>query len=188
MDREPATTVTIYSSWRGIVMAFLSPLFLTTIGASAVASVGARLVPTVILVVGVVLLAVSLFDLPLHTTFDADGIHRRCLLRTQTLPWNRVQLVQRARGNLRSYAQLKGSTNERTPSGGLVAALGTVRRYQLTDRIECRSEYDMLRDVVRALPDDVDVEVSAVRPAPATPPTTLYRRGVPNPPPPADAF
>ena len=188
MDRTPATTVTIYSSWRGISAAFATPLLLTLVGGLAVANAGFRGIPTTILLVGGVLLAVSLFDLPLHTTFDADGIHRRCLLRRHTLSWADVQLIQRARGSLRSYAQLKGSDHERTPSGGLVAALGSVRRYQLTDRIECRSEYDMLRDVVRRQMDDHDIEVSAVRPSMKSPPTTLYRRGVPNPPPPADAY
>lgn len=185
MDRQRATDVTIYSSWRGIVAGFVSPLLVLSIGAIGVNAIGFRGVPRVITSIGTILLLISLFDLPLHTRFDAAGIHRRCLLRRQTLPWDNVKMLQRARGNLKSYVQLKGAANERMPSGGLVAVVGRARRYQLTDRIECRSEFDMLRDVVRLR--EGEVEMTAVRPAAVTPPTTLYRRGIPNPPPPVDA-
>lgn len=184
VERERASEVTIYSSWRGMATAFASPLLLLAVGAIGVSAVGFRGVPRFITIIGLGLLTVSLLDLPLHTRFDAEGIHRRCLLRQHTLPWDRVTVLQRARGNLKSYVQLKGTADERMPSGGLVAVVGRARRYQLSDRIECRSEFDMLRDVVRLL--DGDVELTAVRPSAASPPTTLYRRGVPNPPPPVD--
>ena len=186
MDRQRATEVTIYSSWRGIAVSFLTPLLLLSIGLLGINAVGFRVVPIAFSAFGAGLMAVSLLDLPLQTHFDTNGVHRRCLLRRQTIPWDDVRLIQRARGNVKSYLQVRGSTSDRLPSGGLVVVVGRVRRYQLTDRIESRSEYDMLRDVVRLR--EGDVEVTAVRPSMASPPTTLYRRGVANPPPPADAF
>lgn len=183
MTRERATEVTIYSSWRGIAAAFVTPLLLLLVGLTAVRTVGWRVLPTGIVLLASGLLLVALLDVPLQTRFDREGVHRTCLLRRHTLPWESIRLLQRARGNLHSYIRLKGSPSEAKPSGGLVAAVGRQRRYQLTDRIESRSEYDMLRDVVRLR--EGDVEVTAVRPSAKTPPTTLWRR-VPNPPPPAD--
>lgn len=183
-SRERATEVTVYCSWRGILAAFVTPLLLLAVGLAGISAVGTRTVPVLITAFGGGLLLVALFDMPLHTRFDADGVHRRCLLRHHSIPWERVRLLQRARGNLGSYVRLRGSTSDRKPSGGLVAAVGRTKRYQLTDRIESRSEYDMVRDVVRLR--EGDVEVTAVRPSAKSPPTTLYRR-VPNPPPPFDA-
>jgi hypothetical protein len=156
----PAEDVRLYSSWRGLMLAFLSPCLLLAIAALAIQAEGLHVVATVLLVIGVGMLLVSLFDFPIYTTFTTDGIRRRTPLRTHKISWDKVIAVNRARG---------GRMTKR--AGPLAAAVGK-RRYLLVDRTECVDEYQSLQ----VLLTDVETPLSAVAPDPKTVPTWLYHQ------------
>jgi hypothetical protein len=158
----PADEVRLYSSWRGLVLAFLSPVLLLGIAALAIQAEGLHVVATVILVIGVGMLLVSLFDFPIYTTFDATGIRRRTPLRTHKIRWNKVIAVNRARGGRRTKR-----------AGPLAAAVGK-RRYLLVDRTESVDEYQSLQQLLSE--DGVETPLSAVAPDPKTVPTWLYHQ------------
>ena len=160
--RKPAESVRLYSSWRGLLLAFVSPAMLLGVAVLAIAAAGWRVVPIVLLVAGLGLLAVSLFDFPIYTTFDSEGIRRRTPLRVHRIGWDRVIAINRARG---------GRISKRT--GPLAAAVGG-RRYLLVDRTEGVDEYEALRSLCSS--DDVATPVSAVAPDAQIAPTWLYHR------------
>ena len=131
----PADEVRLYSSWRGLMLAFLSPCLLLGIAALAIQAEGLHVVATVILVIGVGMLLVSLFDFPIYTTFDANGIRRRTPLRTHKIGWDKVIAVNREEAAAVDRA------------GPLAAAVGK-RRYLLVDRTESFDEYQSLQQLL----------------------------------------
>ncbi len=188
--RPPVAAVTLFSAWRGMVLAHVTPLILLAIGTMAIVDAGANPISVSVVLAGVALAAVSLFDFPLRATLGPDGIERRCPLRRQVLPWSRITDLRRAPGpRLRRAAapppvegrtggpvQGRGSgahARTRQIPGGLVAACGR-RRYLLVDRVEGADEYDSVVSGVAAWAPGVDVH--AVRPPADAPPTWLYRR------------
>ena len=70
---------------------------LLAVGAFAVAVAGWRVIPTAILVVGVIAVIIVLFDYPIATTFDARGVERRMAFRRQLIPWDDVTRLVRSR-------------------------------------------------------------------------------------------
>jgi len=157
----PSESVRLYSSWRGLVLAFVSPVLLLGFG-SAMFLGGTRwLVPAVFVAGGVALGLVTLFDYPIHTTIDGVGVTRRTPLRSHVLAWPAIERFSRARG---------GRLGRRP---GPLAAVSRRRRYLLVDRAEGPDEYDALQRCLKA--HDVVVGLP-VEPAPGTVPTWLYHR------------
>ena len=159
---ERSERVRLYSSWRGLLLAFFSPGALLLLGVLAMQRSGLRILPVILIVVGGGLLLVSLFDYPLHTTFDRDGVTRRTPLRAHRIPWLRVGAINRARGGRRGKR-----------GGPLSAGVGR-RKYLLVDRCEGAQEYEDLRSLLSQL--EVHTPVIASAPAPETAPTWLYHR------------
>jgi hypothetical protein len=157
--RKPADTLRLYSSWRGLLLAFLSPALILLVAALAIVGSGIHAISLILLIVGAALLIVSLFDFPIYSTFDADGIRRWTPLRVHTIPWAKVTAISRARGARRKRA------------GPLAAAVGG-RRYLLVDRTEGRDEYEALRKLC----EDANTPLSAVAPDADVVPTWLYHR------------
>lgn len=90
--------VVLHSSWHGLLLAHATPLILVLLGALAAVGDGVHPISLTLLVVGVALEAISLFDFPARVSLAADGITRHCLLRSQAIPWSRVQELRRAPG------------------------------------------------------------------------------------------
>jgi hypothetical protein len=78
-----AESVTLHTSWRGIVTSAAGALIVLTAGVLVVAAVGFRVLPTLVLVAGVVATLIVMVDYPIAVTFDADGLTRRTALRRQ---------------------------------------------------------------------------------------------------------
>lgn len=173
---DPATELTLHSSWRGIVASFAGALVVTAIGALVIAYNGAAVLSVLVTVVGVGFLATVVFDYPVASTFTADGIERRMMLRRQTIPWADVRQLSRSRPGL-----TKGIRGLR--HGGLVAVVGR-RRYLLVDQCEARTEYDVLAPIVAVAEADLGRELGwdgLGEPEEKVPPTWVSRRSRWNP-------
>ncbi len=164
---SPDDSITIHSSWRGIIGSFAGAVLVLVAGIFAVAAAGVRAWPILILVVGTVMMAGVLLDYPIASRFDVRGVERRPVLRRQLLRWDRIDRITRSRPSLRA------SLRQLNP-GGLVAVVGR-RKYLLVDRIESPAEYDRLQDVVSAITEHERLD-DVVRPSPDVAPTWLYRR------------
>ncbi|MGA1034316.1 MAG: hypothetical protein ACO3VI_03290 [Ilumatobacteraceae bacterium] len=159
--------ITLHSSWWGIVSGVISSSVLCALGAWAVASVGFKAVPTVILILGVALAVVVFFDLPLASRIDEIGVERRALLRRHRLGWERVRAVSRGRPAV--------SIRKRSlDPGPLVAVVGR-RRYMVIDQTESLEEYQRIIEILRGLGRDDDAEL-LLPPPEQRPPTWTYRR------------
>lgn len=170
VDGSTGRTVTIHSSWRGILGGFGGAGIIALGGTYGVAAVGARPLPLVIAVVGWCLVAVMAADFPLASTFSADRVVRRMLLRRQTIVW-------RAGDRLSRTAPRIIWADRRLEHGGLTLVRGR-RRYLLADRPESGFEFDALIETVeRDGTPGADLGASLLpRPAEAVPPSWLYRR------------
>lgn len=159
-------SVTLHSSWRGIVTSALGALLLLIAGIIVVGGSGWRFLPTLTLVAGVVLSLVVLLDYPIATSFDAQGVTRRMVLRRHHMSWGRLDQLSRARPGVVAGLRKLGH-------GGLVGVVGR-RRYLLTDRCESSDEFLVLERLL----DEVDPRLleQVPRPRPGTTPTWLYRR------------
>jgi hypothetical protein len=157
----------LHGSWRGRIFAAVSPVLLCSLGTFGLVLGGWHLWPLSLLVVGVVLAAVVVFDYPLWVVIAEAGIERRCLLRSQRLVWDEMTMLARPAysGWLRGLG--------RGPSTGLVAEIGR-RRYLLTDRMESRAEYETLLRLIGIWARGTRVE--ATLPPDDSPPTWLYKR------------
>jgi hypothetical protein len=171
--------LTIYSTLRGIMSAVVSSGLVAGLGVYGVVAAGLRLLPTIVLVVGLALLGVALFDFPRHARFEEEGIVRVTPLRSQLLRWDDVNAIERARAGLagRGWRLRPGekTAEAETPprDAGLVARLGE-RRYWLTNVTESAAEYDRLAELIgRVAPH---VHLGALPPALDSVPTDLYRR------------
>jgi hypothetical protein len=159
-------SVTLHTSWRGIVTSFAGALIVLVAGVLVVAAVGFRVLPTLVLVAGVVATLIVLFDYPIAVTFDADGLTRRTLLRRQRLRWSAIDQLSRSRPGVVAGVR-------RLSHGGLVAVIGR-RRYMLVDRCESPDEFAELERILDPIDDRILERVP--RPHPTAGPTWLYRR------------
>ncbi len=171
-------TVTIYSTRRGLLLSTLTPLLLTLLGLWAVATVGFRIVPVIVLLLGGGLLSIAVLDYPRHTRFGETGIERIAFLRRHCLEWDVVNALERAPlGRLRRKGRLTAGerASSRVPSAGagLVARIGK-RRYLLVNTVESRGEFEDLTSVVETFAPHVSI--TAAKPSESTLPTDLYRR------------
>jgi hypothetical protein len=163
-------SITLHSSWRHLVLSGLGAAATAALGTWAVVAAGFGPVPGGCFVIGWLFVAVVVFDVPMASTFTADHVERRMLLRRQRLAWRPGDQLTRARPSLLRF--------DRTlQHGGLVLRRG-VRRYLLVDRVESADEFDRLVEVVEVPGRDGEGVGASILPRPAAgvPPTWLYRR------------
>jgi hypothetical protein len=166
MAGSPVDSVTLHSSWRGIVGNALGALLVWGGGILGVSVGGWRPLPTFVFVLGLLLMAVVALDHPVASTFTAQGVTRRMMLRRQHLAWERVGQLSRTRPALTAGWR-------KVAHGGLVAVVGR-RRYLLVDHCESADEFERVEEVVG---DQRERLLDAVpRPTAQTGPTWLYRR------------
>lgn len=166
------TSITLHSTWRHLVATVLGAGMIATGGTYGVATVGFAGFAMVLFVIGWGAVAVVLFDVPVASTFGADGVERRMVLRRQRLSWRDGDVLTRVRPSLMRH-------DRALRHGGLVLRRGK-RHYLLVDRAESAAEFDVLVRVL-ATPDAAcqALESDQVqRPAETTPPTWLYRRRI----------
>jgi preprotein translocase subunit SecG len=79
--------VTLHSSWRGIATTVGGGSTLLALGALGFVAGGVNVVPIVLVIAGVVFVLITLFDYPIRSTFTADGVERKAVLRRQRFAW-----------------------------------------------------------------------------------------------------
>ena len=167
MGPPPDDSVTLHSSWRGIVLNSSGALLVLAAGLWAVSGGGVNVISVIILPMGMALVAVVLFDYPLATSFSADGLARRMMLRHQHITWDRIDQLSRTRPKLLASFRKIGH-------GGLVAVIGN-RRYLLVDHCESRDEFKEIERITEDRADEIGLD-EVPRPAKGTAPTWVYRR------------
>jgi len=168
-DVEP---LTLYSSWRGLVVGVVAPILLIGFSVGAMISAGRIAVLAVILAtVGALLGTIVLFDLPRRSVITNTGITRRCPLRAQLLPWDRITSITRTPGTTFTGYKEPGAGRLSRGMGGLSAVAGK-RRYLLLDHIEGPDEYAELVRCLKAWAPGVSLRASP--PPDQAPPTWLY--------------
>lgn len=167
-DLELRDSVTLHSSWRGIIFSIVGALLLAAVAVALLIGNGIGWVTVVFGLAGVGAVLVVLFDLPIATELTAEGLTRRALLRRHHIPWRDVTRIARLRvGVLR--------TRHQGVSGGLVADVAG-RKYTLVDTVESPHEFDRFRALLGPeLAERLGV-VNDRRPPDGVPPTWLYRR------------
>jgi hypothetical protein len=160
-------TITLHSTWTGIVMSYLGAAIFVGFSLLLLLDVGARLVTVGLLVTALIFTAVALFDLPISSEFRADGVVRRTAIRHQFIDWERLNRLRRLRVGL-------WSRNGSGRGGGLIADVKG-RNYVLVDTMESSIEYDELRRVLGEWADALGL-TDELRPPDGRSPTWLYRR------------
>jgi len=167
MGHPTHDSVTLHSSWRGIVLNALGALVVLAAGGYSVSTGGVNGISVVVLTLGLGFVGVVLFDYPVACTFTVGGVTRRMMLRQQRISWDRIDQLSRTRPKLLSSFR-------KLAHGGLVAVVGK-RRYLLVDHCESRDEFNEIERLVGGQADEIGLwEVP--RPAKGTDPTWVYRR------------
>ncbi|MEL6890980.1 MAG: hypothetical protein AAFP84_05250 [Actinomycetota bacterium] len=130
-------SVTLHSSWLGIGFAGAGAFILVAIAVLVLASNGVGVVSVVIAAIAAATAGAVLFDMPIATTFDAEGALRRTPIRRHRIRWESITRLARNRSVLL-----------RRRTGGLVASLSPVRQVMLVDRMEGNQEHHALRQVI----------------------------------------
>ena len=166
-DSGSGASITIHSTWRGIILGALGAGLIAGAGTWAVSQVGFRLIPGTLFVVGWILLLTMAFDYPIASRFTSEGVTRHMALRRQHFEWDDDHHISRTRPKLIRV-------DRRLEHGALSLVKGR-RRYLLVDRLESADEFDQMVDIVEA--GDADMSPSTLpRPSGNVPPTWLYRR------------
>ena len=132
---RPSTV--LHSSLTGRGVSFLGVVILVLLAAFSALTGGSGAVTVSLSVVAALGAGVVLFDMPISSSFDADGVTRRALLRRQRLAWDDVDRLSRSRkGMFRS--------SKMAPTGGLIAVRER-RNYTLVDRMEGHADFVQLR-------------------------------------------
>ncbi len=183
------TTIVLHSSAVRLVLSALTPPLLLLLGAPGLRD-GLRVVPLVLVLLGVVALGAVLLDLPLRAELDADGVTRVCVLRRHRLPWTEVVALERVPVRRRRRQLGGGAGGPASASDpeaalhvgahrrqGLVARLGPRRVVLLVDRRESFREHQAITELLR---ERATVMRAAAPPLDAVPagrgPTALHRR------------
>lgn len=184
---EKSERITVFSRKRGVASAFLSPAILGFVAFAGISTNGFAVVPVILGLIGLGLLAVALFDYPVSAEFDASGITRRCLLRSEHLEWGAIPLLRRGPASrkwripkfFRRFHYDPFTDPDDNPRrsarhfGGLVAMRYGSRPYLLVSHVESRDEYDRLVDRMESWSPATFVE--ATRPPDGIVPTWLGR-------------
>ena len=175
--QERRTSVALHTSWRGRFTALVAPLVILTWGGYGFAVAGLQWFNGLLLLIGLALALVVMFDYPLWSTIGPEGVARRCVLRTERLDWSQVGAIARPGARQRFMGMGRGSGDEASKhsSGraGLVAEVGR-RPYLLVDRIESRVEHEAIRNGLKTWAPGLILR--AGEPVDGTPPTWLYKR------------
>ena len=167
VPESDSPTVTLHSTWTGIVMSYLGAALLVGFAAGLLVVNGPGLFTVVLFAVALALAAVALFDLPFAAEFRDDGVVRRTALRHQFIGWDRVTRLRRLRvGMLRTRRDSRG--------GGLVAHINR-RKYVLVDTMESAQEFDDVCRVMGEWAETLGLRED-MRPPDGRSPTWLYRR------------
>lgn len=159
-------SVTLHSTWTGILMSYAGALILLVFATVLLAANGASLVTVGLMATAVVFAGVVLFDLPFAAEFRRDGVVRRMALRHQLIEWERVARLRRLRvGVLRTRRDKRG--------GGLVADLKG-RKYVLVDTMESTVEFDDLARMLGEHGEALGLN-REMRPPDGRSPTWMYR-------------
>lgn len=165
----------LHSSALRLSVQWLTPLVLLSLGGYGLTG-GPRPIPIVLTALGVVTAWVVLFDLPLRSEFDDDGVTRVCLLRRQHLPWSTVVAVERV-GGVPGRPRADGTRRPPGAGRGLAARTGPRRVHLLVDRRESHAEFAALRDLVRERATQLRAQQPPLEAAPAgRGPAALHRR------------
>lgn len=159
-------SVTLHSSWKGLILSAAGATVVFVFGLAGTLTSGGAAIPVVVLVLGAVFLLTVLFDYPVASRFTPDFVERRAMLRRQTIAWERVDQLTRARPALLGLRNLK--------PGGLTAKVAR-RRYLLVDQCEAIAEFDRLGDVLADRYVELGVD-EMIPPHTETDPTWTYRR------------
>ncbi len=170
MAPDARPSLTLHSSWRGIVLGSCGAAAVAAAGTYGVAAAGFRIIPTVLFIAGWLFVITMLFDFPIATEITADGVERRMMLRRHHLSWDRVEQLTRTRPTMIRV-------DRRLEHGALAAKRGR-RRYLLVDRLESAAEYDRMVEVIEGGGSAGDHVGASLLPRPGekVPPTWLYRR------------
>lgn len=165
---EAPDSVTLHSSWSGIVLAYAGSVVMVFVTIVAFVADGFGWVSGVLGVLTLMLVAVIVFDMPISTEFTRGGVTRRSLGYHQRIAWEDVTRLRRMRvGVLRSGSRARG--------GGLVAVQGR-RNFVLVDTMEGPQEYDELRKVLGVDLVELLGLTDEQRPPEGRNPTWIYRR------------
>ena len=160
-------SVTLHSTWIGIVMSYLGALLFVVFSSSLLAVSGPSAISIGLFVVSLAFAGVALFDLPIAAEFRRDGVVRRTALRHHFIPWDDVTRLRRLRvGVLRTRKDARG--------GGLVAKVNG-RNSVLVDTMESALEFDELERLLGEQGDALGLN-DAIRPPDGRSPTWLYRK------------
>ncbi len=173
-DRGPAgpsstsaPSTVLHSSLTGIVSVLLGVGLLAVLSVVGLFSAGFTWVTGPLVLITLIAAGAALFDMPVSSVFDAEGVTRRALVRHQRLHWDDVNRLSRVRkGMFRS--------SKASPTGGLIAVRGR-RNYTLVDRMEGHQEHAALRLSLGAAGERLGVDRIAQPPLDQTP-TWLHRR------------
>lgn len=169
--------VTIYSSIRGLLTAYMGPALITGIGILGMAGSGVTPISSLIVLVGGITLLGTLYDYPRHTRFTDEGIVRTTALRKHDLAWISIEQIERANPLLIGRRFWRSSNDDSKPTPPRLAGLVAVRgrqRFLLTNAREGRDEFDQLIDLITKVAPNVVVLAS--RPPIDAAPSNLYRR------------
>lgn len=165
----------LHSSWRALCGGFIGAVALTLLAVVALADGVVSPLALGALVLGIGLLLIMIFDFPVATVFDAEGICRRMLGRRQRIAWERIDRFARGRSSVfvTMWGHRRRSGAGPYIRGGLVAVVGR-RRYLLVDQTESSDEFERIRALCGThLPG---YELGHLAPSGSPPPTWLYRR------------
>jgi hypothetical protein len=172
-ENSPATTsdlgpsTVLHSSFTGIGLSLAGVAVLVALAVFSAVSGGSATVTGSLALVGLFGAGVVLFDMPISSSFDSDGVTRRALLRHQRLRWDDVDRLSRSRkGMFRS--------SKMAPTGGLIAVRER-RNYTLVDRLEGHMEFAQLRVSLGKSGERLGIDRIA-QPAIDQTPTWLHRR------------
>jgi hypothetical protein len=168
-------SITLHSSWRGVVGGTLMSFFLAFGGLLGALGSDFNAVPVVLMVIGLVLVGVMLLDFPVSSRFTAVGVQRRMMIRRQNFEWSHKTRLSRSRPSVVKMTQ-------HLEHGGLALVKGR-RRYLLVDRPESATEFDVMRKIIDSGTVDVGQDF-LLRPGDKVAPTWLYRRSRWRPEPP----
>lgn len=179
METDTAPLV-LHSSPIRLTLQASTPVLLGILGGAA-ATRGINGVVLAMLLAAVVTLAVVLFDLPIRSELDRDGITRVCLLRRQRLSWSEVVAIERMPRGVTRRAPAASDPAAAPPgvarSRGLVARVGPRRMVLLVDRRESHAEHAALRALVRDRATTIRAEQPPIDATPAgRGPRALHRR------------
>jgi hypothetical protein len=148
---EDPQRIDLRPSWRVFVSGVVSTILLlvTSIAAGRIA-----VIATVLLLLGLIIGAFTVFDTPYRTILDSTGVRRCCLGRKHHTQWEHVDIIDRSLALTQARNRDdSGNSSGRRP-GGLSVGVRR-RKYMLTDVAEADAQYNALAAAVAVWCPDV---------------------------------